>query len=300
MSEIYAVAGGKGGVGKSVVSIMLAKAFSMEGKKTVLVDADLGGANLHTLLGMEFPRYGLVDFISKRSEKLDDILMRTPDKNVSLISGAGEVLGMANLKWAVKKKLISHIKRIDSEKIVIDLGAGSSFSVLDIFLYAGRHLLVLSPEPTSLQNLNEFMKFCVARLLYLRFSKNEKVKSFLDRFVIPNRRNAIATLGELLNKVSSRSKGMANEIRETLQLFQPYIVVNMANDPAEAERYFKAVHLMARQYLKVEVRHLCTVLKGEELQKSIKKNQSLLSLDAGLDRNSIVDIQRVLGNGKFH
>jgi len=299
MADLYAIAGGKGGVGKSVSSIMLAKSFALSGQKTILVDGDLGGSNLHTLLGMQFPRYGLVDFVLRNSHTLSEVQTKTTDENINLISGAGEVLGMANLKWATKHKLIRHLKKLETDKVIIDLGAGTNFSVLDIFLYTGRHILVLTPEPTSLQNANEFIKFCVARLLYLNFSKNELMKKFLDRFVVPNKRNAISTLGELLNKVSSKNKGLGAEIKDVLARFKPYIIINMANNQQEAVKYYKAVETMARQYLKIKVRLLTVIEKDATVTGAIRKNKSLLSLSYGDNQKAIADIQQTLCNGRL-
>ncbi|MDH5543521.1 MAG: AAA family ATPase [Nitrospinota bacterium] len=292
--EIFAVAGGKGGVGKSVTSILLARAFSLADKKTVLVDGDLGGANLHTLVGMNYPQYGLIDFLLGRVQSLEDILLYTPDKNVRLISGAGDFLGMANLKWTVKAKLIRHLKNLDADRVIIDLGAGASFNTLDLFLTAKKHVVVLSPEPTSLQNLCEFLKYCVGRLLYAKFSKDEKVKLLLDRFVFPNRPDSNITLGEFLEKLTSGNNQLSREINTVLQNFQPYVVVSMAENQAEATKYFNMVEKTAKKYFKMNLSLLCTVFREEIIHDYIRNSRSLFAIDTGANHYSLMKMGQVL------
>ena len=94
--KIWAIGGGKGGAGKSVVSTIMAFWLARMGNRTILVDVDLGGANLHTLLGIKSPARTLNDFITRKFESLEDICIETEEKNLRLISGASDVLSLAN------------------------------------------------------------------------------------------------------------------------------------------------------------------------------------------------------------
>lgn len=138
--QVWAIGGGKGGAGKSVVSTILAFWLARMGKRTVLVDVDLGGANLHTLLGIKSPLKTLNDFITKKSEALEDICIDTEAQNLRLISGASDVLSLANPHFSQKVKLINHFSRLDADYVMLDLGAGTSFNVLDFFLAANKKL----------------------------------------------------------------------------------------------------------------------------------------------------------------
>ena len=86
--RIIAVGGGKGGVGKSLVTSSLGICLAQHGKKVVVVDADLGGANLHTCLGQSTPDRTLSDFINRRVDSIEAVIMETGVKNLGLISGA--------------------------------------------------------------------------------------------------------------------------------------------------------------------------------------------------------------------
>ena len=85
--RIWAVGGGKGGVGKSAVASSLACAIAGTGRRCTLIDADLGGANLHTLLGVPRPRRTLSHFLSGEVQSLADLLVPTSVPNLSLVSG---------------------------------------------------------------------------------------------------------------------------------------------------------------------------------------------------------------------
>jgi len=296
MATIYAVAGGKGGTGKSVSSILLSRAFSLNDKQVILVDGDFGGSNLHTLLGLEFPACGLADFLMKRLDSLEETLLKTEDKNIKLISGAGEILGMANLNTAVKSKLIGHIKGLDADCVILDLGAGSSFNVLDLFIAANRHVLIISPEPTSLQNVYEFLKFSLNRILSTKFSKNELMKDYLNKFIFPKGNNSIATITDLIKIIGAKNKEWAWEVELAVKHFKPYIIINMAEEQAEAEKYFQAIKKTAKHFLSIDLQHIGTVFKGRDIRNAIKGRKSLLSIKLGINSNPLMKIKNILSN----
>src|SRR3972149_1436206 len=92
---IWSVGGGKGGIGKSIATANIGCALAGRGKEVLLVDADLGGANLHTYFGIKFPPMGLDDFLAGRAEGLAEVAIPTGVEGLRLISGGGEVLGKA-------------------------------------------------------------------------------------------------------------------------------------------------------------------------------------------------------------
>src|SRR5258705_13591767 len=96
--RIWAVGGGKGGVGKSVVTSSLAAAMAGLGRRCVVIDADLGAANLHTLLGAARPKVTLSHFLTGEVESLADTMAQTSVPNLWLISGNQALLEMANPK----------------------------------------------------------------------------------------------------------------------------------------------------------------------------------------------------------
>ena len=106
--RIVAVGGGKGGVGKSVVATNLAVACAQAGAETILVDADLGAPNIHTMLGVERPVGSLGDVMANAKLHLSDVLSHCSVDHLSIICGAGPILGVANPEFQKKQRVLTH------------------------------------------------------------------------------------------------------------------------------------------------------------------------------------------------
>lgn len=156
--RVWAFGGGKGGVGKSVVAANVAVSMALQGRRVVLVDGDLGGANLDTLLGCERPTATLSAFFGREITRLEDLAGPTAIPNLTLVAGDGDALGAANPAHAQKQKLIRHLRMLPCDLVVVDLGAGTSFNTLDLYLAADVGVCVTTSESTSLQNCFSFIK----------------------------------------------------------------------------------------------------------------------------------------------
>lgn len=166
--SIWAVGGGKGGVGKSIIATNLAVLLARRGYRVTLFDGDLGGANVDTLVGCRVPQHTLADFFSRRVAALTDLLIPTPIEGLSIICGDSDTLGAANPQHSQKLKLIRHLRTLPCNIVVVDLGAGTSFNTLDMFLAADVGVAVTTPEPTALQNCFTFIKAVTLRDLERR------------------------------------------------------------------------------------------------------------------------------------
>jgi len=111
-TKIFAVAGPKGGVGKSTISANLAIALANMGKSVVIADLDLGAANLHALFGIKDTDHSLDDFILKKVMNLADIVMETEVPNLQFICGGSQIPNIANMPYQQKKKLINHLMKL--------------------------------------------------------------------------------------------------------------------------------------------------------------------------------------------
>src|SRR5439155_12802165 len=131
--------------GKSVVTVGLAHWFARMGRRVVLVDGDLGGANLHTLLGIRVPKFTLEDFLLHRMKTLDSVLLTTPFAGVRFLAGGYEVSSLANPNFAQKNRLVRALNQLEADVILVDLGAGTSLNVLDFFVACPGKIVVTTP-----------------------------------------------------------------------------------------------------------------------------------------------------------
>src|SRR5208283_5286354 len=171
--KVIAIVGPKGGIGKSTISSNLAVALANMGKKVIAVDLDLGGANLHILLGIKKFAHSLDDFVLKKVVGLDEVLIGTGIYNLQLICGGANIPDIANMPFQQKMKLINHLLKLESDIVIMDLAAGSSFNVIDFLLIANQQLMITSPESPSLIKVYSFIKACVFRLLTFHFKSEE-------------------------------------------------------------------------------------------------------------------------------
>lgn len=158
MPQIWPIGGGKGGTGKSFVTGSLGILFAREGYQTLLIDLDLGAANLHTTIGAPNPEKSLSDFVNKKVAALDETIVSTPTPNLYMISGAMNNLDIANLAHEQKTKILREIAKLPYNYILLDLGAGTSFNTIDFFMISNSGIFITTPEPTATENIYRLIR----------------------------------------------------------------------------------------------------------------------------------------------
>ena len=156
-ARIIAVTSGKGGVGKSNLTVNLALAFLAEGKKTLVIDADLGMANVDVLLGTS-SKYNLLHLLDE-DVVLDDVILKGP-YGLRYISGGSGMEQAGEFTPAERDLLEEKLTGCGelADVILIDTGAGIGRNVLDFILAADEVILVTTPEPTAMTDAYAVMK----------------------------------------------------------------------------------------------------------------------------------------------
>jgi flagellar biosynthesis protein FlhG len=230
--QIWSVGGGKGGIGKSLLTASVGWQLARMGRRVVLLDADLGGANLHTCLGLPPAGRSLGDFIQKRVPTIEDVVVETGAPGLGLISGAADLLSAANIKHVQKLRVMHHVRSLDVDVVLIDLGAGTSFNSLDFFLLSDVSILAVVPEPTSIENGYRFIKSALYRRLR-SLAKTELVRQLVDTALDPRNEEGIRTPLDLLARVEAHDREAADELRRGVASFQPRFVVNEVRDVSD-------------------------------------------------------------------
>ncbi|MBU2552003.1 MAG: Flp pilus assembly complex ATPase component TadA, partial [Proteobacteria bacterium] len=153
---IITIASGKGGVGKTNVSLNLALALVDEKRKVILLDADLGLANVDVLLGLA-TQYSLIDFVEGRCT-WEEVMVTGP-RSLGIIPGGNALDRLPQLSKSERRRLleaVGHLKHFDA--VIVDTSAGISELVLNFLQAAGIPILVMTPEPTSLTDAYSLLK----------------------------------------------------------------------------------------------------------------------------------------------
>lgn len=158
--KVISVVSGKGGVGKSNIATNLAILYGKLGKKVLVMDADLGLANINILMGV-IPRYTLNDFL-QGTKLLKDIII-SYNNNVDIVPGGTGFYQLVDLQKDHYKNIVNNLLKLPQYDILlIDAGAGISQSVLSFIIASDNVILVTTPEPTSLTDAYGMIKVIVA------------------------------------------------------------------------------------------------------------------------------------------
>ena len=166
MAQVYAIASGKGGVGKSNITLNLGLALAQAGRSVIILDADTNLANINILLDI-YPHSTLANILSGEME-IDDVLIKNPQgvhPNLHIVPAASGLIEMVNLCGLKLKRLFNLLKQLEQryDVILIDAPAGADESLLNLLLKAPSLLLVVTPESTSLTDA-----FALIKLLQLQ------------------------------------------------------------------------------------------------------------------------------------
>ncbi|MCH8954191.1 DUF4339 domain-containing protein [candidate division KSB1 bacterium] len=273
--KLYAVASGKGGVGKTVLTCSIGVALSSMGSDVIIVDGDFGGANLHTCMGILEPEYTFFDFYSLQKDTLSQIVLDTPIENLRIISGACGTLGLANPKYFQKQRFIRELKRLPADVVFLDLGAGSSYNTIDFFLLADEKILVVTPEPTSIYEAFGFIKICLMRELNRVLKNFPEAMELIASDEINKPGKTHLTIGDLLQQVKKINEQAFNVFKDVLDNFSPRLILNMVKDDEDLKEG-KAIQAAAMELLSIHIEYLGYISYDHEVRAAVKNVKPFL------------------------
>ncbi|MBL6988289.1 MAG: P-loop NTPase [Bacteriovoracaceae bacterium] len=271
--KIWAVGGGKGGVGKSLVTANLSICLALMGYKVVAIDLDLGGANLHTCLGVPIPEKTLSDYLTKKVRSLQEITTPTATENLFLISGAQDDVGIANMKHMQKAKLLSQLDTLDADYVIMDLGAGTGLNTLDFFISADQGILTALPEPTSIENTYRFIKS-----IYHRKIKNAEellelgptIDQALNAKISQN-----STPADLVTKIIGTNPQMGHRLKMELNKLVPKLIVNQIRTQSDIDIGF-SMQIICKKYFGINLDYIGYLEYDATVWQSVKRRKPLL------------------------
>ena len=272
--KIWAIGGGKGGVGKSLVTANTSICLALMGYRVVTVDLDLGGANMHTCLGVPIPEKTLSDYISKKVTNFKDLLVPTPIKNLQIISGAQDELGIANLKQMHKNKILTKLAELDADYVLLDLGAGTTYNTLDFFISADKGILVILPEPTSIENTYRFIKSVYHRRLKM-IEELLDIQPLINQAMNAKLSSPSSTPVELIKRIIEINPEMGMKLQREINKFQPQVIMNQIRSQQDIDIGF-SIQSVCKRYFGIDMNYIGYLDYDSAVWQSVKKRKPLL------------------------
>lgn len=245
MATLVSIASGKGGVGKSVAAANLAIAVARAGRRVVLADLDVGGANLHVMLGRCTPSHTVADFLQRRVPRLSDVLQPVEFcPGLQLLPGAADTLDGANPHHASKHRLVRELRRLDADVVIADIGAGAGYTALDFFLAADVRIAVTTPDPTAVLDVYAFVKLAALRAVQTALGRSDVAAADL-------RRQSFASLEHVLSFAAAGDTERARRVEAVLRDFRPLLLVNRTTRTARVN--VAQVKRILKQYVGSEL-----------------------------------------------
>ena len=171
MPAIIAVGGGKGGVGKSIVSANLAATIAQYGYRVLVVDMDLGCSNLHSHFGVAMPKKTLADFVLTQRLGFRELMQPASIPGVAFIAGGKEESWSEYMEQSsdhllpLWQAIVASKQQSKVDVVLLDLGAGTQRHTMDFFSAAHLGVITVLPEPTSIENAYVFFKMALWKLI---------------------------------------------------------------------------------------------------------------------------------------
>jgi flagellar biosynthesis protein FlhG len=275
VARIWAVGGGKGGIGKSFLVANLATVAARSGRRVILIDADLGGANLHTCLGVRAgERVSLSDYFEDRVSDLDKVAIETPIPGLRLILGALGHTGKAETTQEQRAQLLRAVRRLPADLVIFDLAAGTDRSTIDFFLEADDGFVVTTPEPTAIENAYAFLRAAFYRRLSSALndsSARELIRTAMDQ----RNERGIRTPHDLLTAIDAIDRAEGERFRRILEGFRPHLVVNQVRDTEEVKMGF-SITSVCKKYFGIDIDYAGYICFDDNVWRSVKDRRPLV------------------------
>lgn len=271
LAHIITVAGGKGGVGKSIIASNLSIAMAQLGRRVVLVDLDLGAANQHLLLGLKkAPAASVADLLDGSEQDLQAALTPTSVPNLHLVVGTGATVGAANISHTDKRRLLRKLRALDAV-VVLDVGAGVHYNAIDFFLLGPQKLIVATPQVTSIHDVYSFLKGAVLRML--KQQAGRAIEAALLEPALLSRESA--NVRTILTRLRQQRPEFAEKVASLMAMFGASLVGNQVSTARESG-VFPSVAKMVKDYLGIELPVLGWMRASQRIHDSVNERRPVM------------------------
>ena len=272
--RLLSVSGAKGGVGKSVLATNLAVYLASIGRSVVLADADVDGSNLHTLLGVDRSPRGRP--VSMTGEEPDEpsgpLLVETPVPGLRLYHAGLDEAAYGDARRTRRARLAQRLRALDADYVVVDLGAGTSSTLLDFHLDADLSVFVTLPEPTAIESTYRFFRYAFVRFLRRRIEDENVRRALVGK--IKEMGGAPSPL-DLWRRLEDDGDPLADSVRGWMEAFAPALVLNQTRLRADLE-LGDGIRTAARRRLGFGFEYLGHIDYDDTVWSSVRTRRMLL------------------------
>jgi flagellar biosynthesis protein FlhG len=262
MTVTISVGSGKGGTGKTMVVANIGLLLAKTGRRVCIVDLDLGGADIHILYGLFKPISRLTDFLNRKVETLGAIAHTLGSfGGLQIIAGSGDTLRSANMSFQEKQRLLRGLSSLDTDVLLLDVGAGTSYHALDFFMFSDIQICVTNPEPTAILDLYNFLQLATIRQALCGFLSLSEVSRALKE-------RTFQTLAEVFLLAEEIQPGSRERIQQALASFNPLLITNMSGSDAKINK-LKLRKLVA-EYLGIAIPDLGEIPYDKTVQEALR------------------------------
>ncbi len=285
MPAILAVGGGKGGVGKSIVSANLAATLAQYGYRVLVVDMDLGCSNLHSHFGVAMPKRSLADFLLTKTTPFRDVILASPVQGVAFVAGGREEAWADYLDQPsdyllpLWQALIASRQQFKVDIVLIDLGAGTHRYTMDFFSAAHLGLVTVLPEPTSIENAYVFFKMTLWKLidnLGYRLQQTEVAQDIKCALAAMAGSTLTSGYASCLKELALTYPAFIQDLQRVIQARCLGIIVNQTRDQADIDLGSSMEHI-CQKYFGLPTKYIGYLNYDEAVLKSLKNRRLLVS-----------------------
>ncbi|MFH1985825.1 MAG: P-loop NTPase [Pseudomonadota bacterium] len=274
---IIPIAAGKGGVGKSLLTANLALCLSRMGRRTIAVDLDLGGANLHHFLGVQNKHPGIGDFLVARQGELIDYLVPLDNDRLHFIPGDGKTPFMANLAHTQKLKLINRILKLPADVVLLDLGAGSAFNTLDFFGLSDQGIVVTTPDILAVVSMLSFLKHALLRSMERSLVNYRSAQAVLKEGFRNPMADQVPTIAHFHEMIAKEDPAAARMVIDRHRRWRPRIIFNRGRKP-EDSLLADQISQSLKGILQVEADYFGFIFEDPAIEAAMKNRAPLTAI----------------------
>jgi flagellar biosynthesis protein FlhG len=259
------------------------------GARVIAVDTDVEGANLHTWLGVPAPRASLADFVAGHVQDPADLVIETPIPKLGLIAGTHGNLGASQPEPSRRIELLQRLRRLPCDFVFVDCGAGAHAATIDYFLVSDDGVLVLHPEPTSLENAYSFLRAAFYRRMQLVMQKHD-VRELVREAMDQRNARGIKTPVDLLREVEAMDPEEGRRFAKSMRAFRPRIIVNEVESADEIKLGF-SVRSVCRRFFGIDADYVGYVNRDPAVREAVLARRPLIDVKPKSD--AAVYLQRI-------